>query len=395
MGKERLKNLDYVIFIPYIIMSVIGVVMVYSASANIALQNGGSPLSYLIKQLIYMVVGLGIILFMIRMNINFLRKPIVLKFLLGLFVFGLLWLLVFDKTINGAAGWIHLGPINIQPAEFVKFFLIIWLANAVASGQPEMTLSVRSWLDQMKWPLFWSLALIALIFKQPDSGGAAINFAIVFILINCSGFSWKRALSIIYGCAAGAFLIFELVLVPMAKSDSFSNSYRLQRIVAFTNPFGHAQGTGQQVVNSYYAISNGGLFGVGLGNSVQKTGYLPEPNTDFIMSILTEELGAIAAFLVLALLTVIILRTIQIGVRSNDPYQSLICYGVATYMSIQTFFNMGGVLGVLPITGVTFPFISYGGSSILTLAMCLGLVLNISSRQRIERRALKLARKAH
>ncbi len=395
MGKERLKNLDYVIFIPYIIMSVIGVVMVYSASANVALQNGGSPLSYLIKQLIYMVVGLGIILFMIRMNINFLRKPIVLKFLLGLFVFGLLWLLVFGKTINGAAGWIHLGPINIQPAEFVKFFLIIWLANAVASGQPEMTLSVRSWLDQMKWPLFWSLALIALIFKQPDSGGAAINFAIVFILINCSGFSWKRALSIIYGCAAGAFLIFELVLVPMAKSDSFSNSYRLQRIVAFTNPFGHAQGTGQQVVNSYYAISNGGLFGVGLGNSVQKTGYLPEPNTDFIMSILTEELGAIAAFLVLALLTVIILRTIQIGVRSNDPYQSLICYGVATYMSIQTFFNMGGVLGVLPITGVTFPFISYGGSSILTLAMCLGLVLNISSRQRIERRALKLARKAH
>lgn len=395
MGKERLKNLDYVIFIPYIIMSVIGVVMVYSASANIALQNGGSPLSYLIKQLIYMVVGLGIILFMIRMNINFLRKPIVLKFLLGLFVFGLLWLLVFGKTINGAAGWIHLGPINIQPAEFVKFFLIIWLANAVASGQPEMTLSVRSWLDQMKWPLFWSLALIALIFKQPDSGGAAINFAIVFILINCSGFSWKRALSIIYGCAAGAFLIFELVLVPMAKSDSFSNSYRLQRIVAFTNPFGHAQGTGQQVVNSYYAISNGGLFGVGLGNSVQKNGYLPEPNTDFIMSILTEELGAIAAFLVLALLTVIILRTIQIGVRSNDPYQSLICYGVATYMSIQTFFNMGGVLGVLPITGVTFPFISYGGSSILTLAMCLGLVLNISSRQRIERRALKLARKAH
>ncbi len=395
MGKERLKNLDYVIFIPYIIMSVIGVVMVYSASANIALQNGGSPLSYLIKQLIYMVVGLGIILFMIRMNINFLRKPIVLKFLLGLFVFGLLWLLVFGKTINGAAGWIHLGPINIQPAEFVKFFLIIWLANAVASGQPEMTLSVRSWLDQMKWPLVWSLALIALIFKQPDSGGAAINFAIVFILINCSGFSWKRALSIIYGCAAGAFLIFELVLVPMAKSDSFSNSYRLQRIVAFTNPFGHAQGTGQQVVNSYYAISNGGLFGVGLGNSVQKTGYLPEPNTDFIMSILTEELGAIAAFLVLALLTVIVLRTIQIGVRSNDPYQSLICYGVATYMSIQTFFNMGGVLGVLPITGVTFPFISYGGSSILTLAMCLGLVLNISSRQRIERRALKLARKAH
>lgn len=393
MGKERLKNLDYVIFIPYIIMLIVGVVMVYSASANIAIQNGGNPLSYLIKQLIFVILSVGIVFFMMRMNIKYLRIQGFLKILLALFVVVLVCLLAFGKTINGAAGWIHLGPVNIQPAEFVKFFLIIWLADAIDRGQPEITLSVRNWWDQMKRPLFWTVVLIALILKQPDSGGAAINLAIAFILFNCSGFSWKHALSIIYGCAAGAVLIFEMVLVPMAKSDSFSHSYQLQRIVAFTNPFGHAQGTGQQVVNSYYAISNGGLFGVGLGNSVQKTGYLPEPNTDFIMSILTEELGAIAAFIVLALLTIIILRTVQIGVRSNDTYQSLICYGVATYMSIQTFFNMGGVLGVLPITGVTFPFISYGGSSILTLSLCLGLVLNISSSQRIQRRAMKVARK--
>lgn len=392
MGKERLKNLDYVIFVPYLIMSVIGIVMVYSASANIGLQNGGSPLSYLIKQLIFVILSVIIVLVMAAMNMKYLRKPQFLKSLLALFIVVLIGLLVVGKTINGAAGWIHLGPVNIQPAEFVKFFLIIWLADAIDKGQPEITLSVRNWWEQMKWPLFFTAVLIALILKQPDSGGAAINLAIAFILFNCSGFSWRRALSIIYGCLAAAVLAFEFILVPMAKSDSFSGSYQLQRIVAFTNPFGHAQGTGQQVVNSYYAISNGGLFGVGLGNSVQKTGYLPEPNTDFIMSILTEELGAIVAFLVLALLTVIILRTVQIGVRSNSPYQSLICYGVATYMSIQTFFNMGGVLGVLPITGVTFPFISYGGSSILTLSFCLGVVLNISSRQRIAKKALKVVR---
>jgi cell division protein FtsW len=180
-----------------------------------------------------------------------------------------------------------------------------------------------------------------------------------------------------------------LFLVPLSKTDLFSNSYQLQRIIAFTNPFGHATGAGQQLVNSYYAISNGGLFGVGLGNSVQKTGYLPEPNTDFIMAILTEELGAIGAICVMALLTFIIARIVLIGVRSTHPYHSLICYGVATYMTIQTLFNMGGVLGVLPITGVTFPFISYGGSSILTLSFCLGLVLNISGRQHQERHALQ------
>lgn len=393
MGKARLKNLDYVIFIPYIIMSIIGVVMVYSASANIALQNGGSPLSYLIKQLIFVILSIVIVAVMTAMNIKYLRKQRFLKFLLYVFILVLIGLLVVGKTINGAAGWIHLGPVNIQPAEFVKFFLIIWLADVIDKGQPEITLSFRSWWDQMKWPLFFTAVLIGLILKQPDSGGAAINLSIAFILFNCSGYSWKRALTVIYGCVVAALLAFEFILVPMAKSDAFSDSYQLQRIVAFTNPFGHAQGTGQQVVNSYYAISNGGLFGVGLGNSVQKTGYLPEPNTDFIMSILTEELGAITAFLVLALLTIIILRTVQIGVRSNSTYQSLVCYGVATYMSIQTFFNMGGVLGVLPITGVTFPFISYGGSSILTLSFCLGLVLNISSRQRMARSSLKVARK--
>lgn len=392
MGKARLKNLDYVIFIPYIVMSIIGVVMVYSASANISLQNGGSPLSYLIKQLFFVVLSVIIVGVMTAMNIKYLRKPKFLKFLLYALIVVLIGLLLVGKTINGAAGWIHLGPINIQPAEFVKFFLIIWLADTIDKAQPEITLSFRDWWNHMKWPLFFTAVLIALILKQPDSGGAAINLAIAFILFNCSGFSWKRALAIIYGCMVAAVLAFEFILVPMAKSDSFSHSYQLQRIVAFTNPFGHAHGTGQQVVNSYYAISNGGLFGVGLGNSVQKTGYLPEPNTDFIMSILTEELGAITAVIVLALLTVIILRTVQIGVRSNDTYQSLVCYGVATYMSIQTFFNMGGVLGVLPITGVTFPFISYGGSSILTLSFCLGLVLNISSRQRMERKALIAAR---
>ncbi|KIO95567.1 Cell division protein FtsW [Levilactobacillus brevis] len=148
------------------------------------------------------------------------------------------------------------------------------------------------------------------------------------------------------------------------------------------NPFEHSQSVGQQLVNSYYALSNGGIFGVGWGNSIQKTGYLPEPNTDFIMAILAEELGLITALAVIMLLFVIILRTTLVGVRSNSTYQALICYGAATYLTVQTLFNLGGVLGMLPITGVTFPFISYGGSSTWTLALVLGLVMNISARQK-------------
>lgn len=385
---NRLRNIDYLIFIPYLIMSTIGVIMVYSASANIGVQNGGSPFGYLIKQLIFTGIGFVIVCMMTALNINKLRdKTLLLGFEIALFVI-LCYLLLVGETINGAAGWIRLGPLSIQPAEFVKFFLIIRLANVIDQKQDIISLSSQNWWHEL-WPtMVRTTILLLLIFMQPDAGGAAINFAIAFIILMTSGISWKKGLAGIFGCIALIAAIIKFVLVPLSK---VSDSYQLQRIIAFTNPFGHATGAGQQLVNSYYAISNGGLFGVGLGNSIQKTGYLPEPNTDFIMAILTEELGAVAAVCVLAMLALIVTRIVLIGVRSNDTYQSLICYGTATYLTIQALFNMGGVLGILPITGVTFPFISYGGSSILTLSLCLGLVLNISGRQKQARHELKMA----
>lgn len=386
---SRFKNLDYFLFIPYIIMSVIGIIMVYSASANIGIQNGGSPLSYFKKQLFYVILSVIIVVLMSRFKLSKLRNKQFLSSLEIIFFVVLVGLLAFGATINGAAGWIRVGPFSLQPAEFVKFFLIIRLANIIDAKQDIITRSAADWWGQL-WPTMVRCGiLIILIFAQPDAGGAAINFAIVFVIFMTSGISWKKAVSFLFGGVVLVYAAINFILVPMSKSSMFSNSYQLQRIIAFTNPFGHATGAGQQLVNSYYAISNGGLFGVGLGNSVQKTGYLPEPNTDFIMSILTEELGAIGAICVMALLTFIIARTVLIGIRSNSTYQSLICYGVATYLTIQTLFNMGGVLGALPITGVTFPFISYGGSSILTLSLCLGLVLNVSNRQREARRALQ------
>ena len=167
--------------------------------------------------------------------------------------------------------------------------------------------------------------------------------------------------------------------------------------MAFLNPFGNASGSGSQLVNSYYAISNGGVFGSGLGNSVQKMGYLPEPNTDFIMSITSEELGLVGVSVILILLMIIICRMIQIGVRSNSMYEMLLCYGSATFILIEAFFNIGGVLGLLPITGVTFPFISYGGSSMLILSFTVGIIMNISiqqNKQRALRRGARQPRRA-
>ncbi|WP_268913822.1 FtsW/RodA/SpoVE family cell cycle protein [Lentilactobacillus sp. SPB1-3] len=382
---KRLRNLDYYIFLPYIIMCTIGVIMVYSASANIGSQNGGSPMSYLIKQSLFVVISLVLVAVVTAMNLNKFKNKRALSIIeIGFWVV-FVCLLFFGSKVNGAAGWINLGFINIQPAEFFKFFLIIRVANSVDTLEDQIILSASDWWVAMRGTIIRVMLSILLILAQPDSGGAAINFMIFFVLMLTSGISFKRATEVLGGFIALVFVGVNFVLIPLSHTSFATHSYQIQRIVAFTDPFGHAQGTGQQLVNSYYAISNGGLFGVGLGNSIQKTGYLPEPNTDFIMSVLTEELGVSTALIIMGLLTLIVARTVLIGIRSTNTFNSLICYGVATYLTIQTLFNIGGVIGLLPITGVTFPFISYGGSSILTLSLCIGLILNISGRQKEER----------
>lgn len=380
---RRLKYLDYWLVVPYLALSLLGIVMVYSASADIGSQNGGSPTSYLIKQTLYVLLGMLIVGLMIALNLKKLRNRSLLQILSYLAFGSLIGLLLVGKTINGAAGWFHIGPISIQPAEFMKFYLIIWLANAIANRQDE--LEDGGWVQTMRRPILISMAIVALIMIQPDLGGAAINASIILALVLASGLNWRLAMSILGGgILTVAFVIFPL-LAKLSETGLAKHFYQLQRIVAFQNPFKHSQTVGQQLVNSYYALSNGGIFGVGWGNSIQKTGYLPEPNTDFIMAILAEELGLIVALGVIALLFLLILRIVLIGVRSHSTYYTLVCYGAATYLTVQTLFNLGGVLGMLPITGVTFPFISYGGSSTWTLALVMGIVLNISARQKYYR----------
>lgn len=183
----------------------------------------------------------------------------------------------------------------------------------------------------------------------------------------------------------GLIILFVIMLqVPRLKfiQDLSSHFYQIQRFTAFYHPFKYSASVGRQLVNSYYAISNGGFFGLGLGNSIEKRGYLPEPYTDFILSVTTEELGFIGAAVLIILLLFIILRVYLIGIRSNNLYNRLFCFGVGTFMFVESFFNIGAVIGLLPITGVTFPFVSYGGSSMLVLSAALGMVMNISANQK-------------
>lgn len=378
---KKMHNMDYVLFVPYLILSGIGIVMVYSASSYVAAGSGSSPTSYLIRQFVWVVGGIGISLFVMNLKIDYFKRARPWGWL-GFAMIGVLILLrVFGKSINGAAGWITLGPMSIQPAEFCKFYLIVYLSMMIA--QREQRLGFAK-LRDLTAQLLMLGAMILLIVIQPDIGGATINMAIATVILFASGMSYLFGV----GIFATAVVGFEWVLVPMMShlpQSVLANSYQLRRFLGFLNPFKTASGAGTQLVNSYYAISNGGLTGVGVGNSLQKRGYLPEPNTDFIMSITAEELGLLGVLLVMGLLLVIVGRTIYIGVRSNNTFNTLICYGVAAYLTIQTFINVGGIVGLIPITGVTFPFVSYGGSSMMVLTLSLGLVLNVSSMEKIAR----------
>lgn len=379
---------DYYLMVPYLVLCMIGIVMVYSASSAIEMQNGGNPTSYLIKQTIYVIMGIGCLIFGANYPLRHYRTPRFLRDSTLVMVGMLLFVLVLSHAVNGAKGWINLGVINIQPVEICKIYFILYLSDRMARVRARNDHFISS--GGGPW-LVVALCLL-LIVLQPDIGGMAINVMIVAVLFLACDFRWSFGISVLLIIPTMCYL-----LVEKAVESGLIHGYRMARFVAFLNPFGNASGSGSQLVNSYYAISNGGVFGSGLGNSVQKMGYLPEPNTDFIMSITSEELGLVGVSVILILLMIIICRMIQIGVRSNSMYEMLLCYSSATFILIEAFFNIGGVLGLLPITGVTFPFISYGGSSMLILSFTVGIIMNISiqqNKQRALRRSVRQQRSA-
>lgn len=382
--RQNIHFWDYYLIIPYLILCAVGIVMVYSSSAAIEMQNGGTPQGYLIKQSFYVFLGIIVALFFSNLSLRNFRKTKFLEWSTIIMVGLLVFVLVLGRTVNGAKGWISLGVISIQPAELCKLYLILYMADRMARARQTGAhfLGTKAAVG----PALVCLFCLGLILVQPDTGGFAINFVIIAVMMLACDFKWGVGVTLVLGVPLAGYLILEQMII----SGLLRGGYRAQRFIAFLNPFGNANGSGSQLVNSYYAISNGGLFGVGLGNSVQKMGYLPEPNTDFIMAITSEELGVVGVSVILILLLVLICRTIQLGVRSNSLYQTLICYGAAAFLTVETLFNIGGVLGLLPITGVTFPFISYGGSSMLVLSATVGIVLNISINQ--SKRQLEIGR---
>ena len=391
MKIDKKHFMNYSILLPYLILSVLGLVIVYSTTSANSILSGASPYKQVMTQAGFFGFSLLILFIIYRMRLTFLRNK---RLMMSVIVAQILLLIasrIWGRPINGAYGWLYIGPISLQPAEYLKLVIVWFLAHRFAAVQPDIAtydyqaLTRNQWLPRslMDWRLI-SILLTGLVVIMPDLGNAVIIALTAAIMVAVSGIA-PRWFQVIFGLIT-SFSAFILGIIwifgveTMAKIPVFG--YVAKRFSAFFNPFEDVSGAGHQLANSYYAISNGGWFGRGLGNSIQKNGYLPEAHTDFAFSVVIEELGLIGAALILALLFFLILRIFLVGIRAKNPFNSMMALGTGGMLLMQTFVNIGGISGLIPATGVTFPFLSQGGNSLLTISVAVAFVLNIDASEK-------------
>lgn len=360
---KRLKDYDFTLMITPILLAGFGIVMIYSASMVTAVVEGNESTHYLIRQSVWFAVGM--IGFIICSLFPYKYYQKLMKFIILTVIILLVAVLIFGNSVNNAKSWFQIGPVSMQPAEFAKLGLIMYLASVYSKKQAY----INQFNTGVLPPLVLTGIILGLIVLQPDIGTASIIFLIACTVIFSSGIRLKH-LSILIAIGVGL----ALLAVPFMVTDE-----RLSRFTGAYQPFETPDSDGYQLIQSYVAIGVGGLTGEGLGQSVQKLGYLVEAHTDFIMAIVAEELGFVGVLIVIGMLAIIVLRGIFIARKCNDSFGALLALGISSMVGIQAFINLGAISGLLPITGVPLPFVSYGGSSLLIMLISMGILNNIAS----------------
>lgn len=376
---KKLKYLDKGLLFLTIALFAIGLIMIFSASNVTAFMlMNDSPYKYLIRQSVWLAIGTFVSFLVLSFSMKSYRylSYLFMWILIGMMIF----LILKGQIFNSVKSWLRIGPIVFQPSELIKVTFIIWMASYYDKNKADLNKVMKVYT-----PLVIALIIAFLIFLQPDLGTMFIFVAIVGAMFLFTPIEIKLKLKTIFivlaiGGALAAFVFFgdsDLMNTNQKNRTDFRQPCSAEK---FSNH-------GNQLCNGYIAINNGGLFGKGLGNSTQKYLYLSEAHTDFIFVIVIEELGAIVSILIIAMIFILIWRVVMIGRRALNNYYALICYAVAFYIFIHMFINLAGILGIMPLTGVPFPFISYGGSYTISLIIALALVqkINIES-QRTKRK---------
>ncbi len=341
-----------------------GLLMVASASMVISDRQFGFPFHYLFRQAIYLGIGLIFAIIATRIPIAFWQRISVPLLLASLLLMALVLIPGIGRVMNGSRRWLNLGIITLQVSELMKLAALLYLASYLQRHIQEVQTQVSGFIK----PLI-ILGLIALLLLlEPDFGATFVMSAMFLVLLFVAGvrFSW---------------FVLLLVLAMAAMSGlALISPYRLQRLTTFLNPWNAQFGSGYQLTQSLIAFGQGGFFGVGLGNSVQKLFYLPEAHTDFLFAVIAEELGLVGVLALMLLFAALVLYLLRIGrhaARVNALFSAYVAYGAATWLGIQGMINIGVNAGVLPTKGLTLPFISYGGSSMLVNCLLIGIILRI------------------
>ncbi|WP_335870523.1 stage V sporulation protein E [Bacillus sp. 2205SS5-2] len=356
------SNPDFVLLLVTLGLLSLGLIMVYSASAVWAEFKFGDEFFFVKRQLLFAGVGLVALFFVMKIDYwtwrNWAKIAVIVCFILlvAVLIPGI------GMERNGSRSWIGVGAFSIQPSEFMKLAMIAFLAKYLSQDQKYIT-SFRKGVLPSLLLVFTAFGLIML---QPDLGTGTVMVGTCVVMIFIAGakishFAWLGVLGL-------------LGFVGLVASAP----YRMKRITSFLDPWEDPLGSGFQMIQSLYAIGPGGLFGLGLGESRQKYFYLPEPQNDFIFAIIAEELGFIGGSFVLLLFALLLWRGIRISLGATDLFGSFLAVGIVSMVAIQVMINVGVVTGLMPVTGITLPFLSYGGSSLTLMLVAIGVLLNIS-----------------
>ncbi|MEQ1815699.1 MAG: putative lipid II flippase FtsW [Nitrosomonas sp.] len=373
--KQRvLADFDQALVWSVVLLLSIGLIMIYSASIAIAEAQFGADRAgyYLLRHSAYLAVGLllGLVTFQVPMRIW--QKYVTYVFMISVLMLVLVLIPGIGHEVNGSQRWISLYVVNIQPSEFVKLFMVLYTADYVSRKAGDLNSFLKGFL-----PITVVLSIVGfLLLLEPDFGAFFVVTALVMSILFLGGVSLKIFIALIGILAIG---LYELIL---------SSEYRMARVVAFMDPWADPYGKGYQLSHALIAFGRGEWFGVGLGGSVEKLFYLPEAHTDFLLSVLAEELGFVGVAAVILLFVWLIMRTFVIGrlaAKLGNPFSALVAQGIGIWIGVQALINMGVNMGVLPTKGLTLPLLSFGGSSITANCIALAVILRIDweNRQRL------------
>jgi cell division protein FtsW len=357
---RKLKS-DKVLFIATILLVGLSVVMVYSASAPMALQRFGRASRFLVTQSMWALLGIALLSVIMRVDYRNYREPAFIWTCLGLVTLGLV-AVFFRAPVNGARRWFGIGGIGVQPSEVAKLAAIFFIAALLERRMHR--------IDEPGYALLpigvVVLGLVALILPEPDFGTSMSLLLIAAVMVFAAGLNYRYVIGV------------TLASLPAIYILIMGSPYRRRRTLAFLNPWEDPLGDGFQIIQSLIAVGTGGVSGKGLMNGVQKLFYLPEPHTDFIYSVISEELGLLGATAVVVCFCVITWRGLRIALRAPDSFGAFLALGLTTMVAVQAFVNISVVLGLMPTKGIPLPFVSAGGSSLLINLVGMGILLNVS-----------------